>query len=210
MPSKQASPREGEGRSVAERMAREIIPKWTNASAANTMEYENALEAQMMEGHGPVEGLMHAIYTGEVDETVDGFLKFQLLKLGGAGSDEEGPNEVDDATMWGADPVAAFEASRRHEVKPEVPEEDSVTIKAHRKMVKDFVRQADHEGGARRPHFDCLALTSRAAADVELVRLLHRRREVGAAARFHVHAIAVTSSSASRRTTNSDAVWPYG
>ena len=40
MPSKQASPREGEGRSVAERMAREIIPKWTNASAANTMEYE--------------------------------------------------------------------------------------------------------------------------------------------------------------------------
>ena len=25
-------------------MAREIIPRWTNASAANTMEYENALE----------------------------------------------------------------------------------------------------------------------------------------------------------------------
>ena len=72
MPSKQASPRGGEGRSTAERMAREIIPQWTNASAANTMEYENALEAQMMEGHGPVEGLMHAIYTGEVDETVDG------------------------------------------------------------------------------------------------------------------------------------------
>ena len=47
MPSKQASPREGEGRSVAERMAREIIPKWTNASAANTMEYENALEARL-------------------------------------------------------------------------------------------------------------------------------------------------------------------
>ena len=60
MPSKQASPREGEGRSVAERMAREIIPKWTNASAANTMEYENALEAQVMEGYGPVEGLLHA------------------------------------------------------------------------------------------------------------------------------------------------------
>ena len=92
----------------------------------------------MMEGHGPVEGLMHAIYTGEVDETVDGFLKFQLLKLGGAGSDEEGPNEVDEDTMWGADPVAAFEASRRHEVKPEVPSEDSVTMKAHRKMVRDF------------------------------------------------------------------------
>ena len=67
-----------------------------------------------------------------MNETVDGFLKFQLLKLGGAGSDEEGPNEVDDATMWGADPVAAFEASRRHEVKPEVPSEDSVTMKAHR------------------------------------------------------------------------------
>ena len=138
MPSKQASPRGGEGRSVAERMAREIIPQWTNASAANTMEYENALEAQMMEGHGPVEGLLHAVYTGEVNETVDGFLKFQLLKLGGAGSDEEGPNEVDEATMWGADPVAAFEASRRHEVKPEVPSEDSVTMKAHRKMVRDF------------------------------------------------------------------------
>ena len=119
-------------------MAREIIPQWTNASAANTMEYENALEAQMMEGHGPVEGLLHAVYTGDVNETVDGFLKFQLLKLGGAGSDEEGPNEVDEDTMWGADPVAAFEASRRHEVKPEVPSEDSVTMKAHRKMVRDF------------------------------------------------------------------------
>ena len=72
MPSKQASPRGGEGRSVAERMAREIIPQWTNASAANTMEYENALEAQMMEGHGPVEGLLHAVYTGDVNETVEG------------------------------------------------------------------------------------------------------------------------------------------
>ena len=58
-----------------------------------------------MEGHGAVEGLLHAVYTGDVNETVDGFLKFQLLKLGGAGSDEEGPNEVDDATMWGADPA---------------------------------------------------------------------------------------------------------
>ena len=47
MPSKQASPRGGEGRSVAERMAREIIPQWTNASAANTMEYENALGTRM-------------------------------------------------------------------------------------------------------------------------------------------------------------------
>ena len=51
-------------------MAREIIPQWTNASAANTMEYENALEAQMMEGYGPVEGLLHAVYTGDVNETV--------------------------------------------------------------------------------------------------------------------------------------------
>ena len=104
------------------------------------MEYEkHALaEAQMMEGHGPVEGLLHAVYTGDVNETVEGFLKYQLLKLGGAGSDEEGPNEVDEDTMWGADPVAAFEASRRHEVKPEVPQEDSVTMKAHRKMVRDF------------------------------------------------------------------------
>ena len=51
-------------------MAREIIPKWTNASAANTMEYENALEAQMMEGHGPVEGLLHAVYTGDVNEAI--------------------------------------------------------------------------------------------------------------------------------------------
>ena len=81
---------------------------------------------------------LHAVYTGDVNEAVEGFLKFQPLELGGAGSDEEGPNEVDEATMWGADPVAAFEASRRHEVKPEVPQEDSVTMKAHRKMVKDF------------------------------------------------------------------------
>ena len=48
MPPKKASLREGEGRTTAERMAREIIPKWANASAANTMEYENALQAQMM------------------------------------------------------------------------------------------------------------------------------------------------------------------
>ena len=53
-------------RSAARRLAEEVLPKWSNASAANTMEYENALEAQMMEGHGPVEGLLHAIYTGEV------------------------------------------------------------------------------------------------------------------------------------------------
>ena len=58
------------------------------------MEYENALEAQMMEGHGPVEGLLHAIYTGEVNETVDGFLKFQLLKLGGAGAGKKAANST--------------------------------------------------------------------------------------------------------------------
>ena len=44
-----------------------------------------SLEAQMMEGHGPVEGLLHAVYTGDVNEAVEGFLKYQLLKLGGAG-----------------------------------------------------------------------------------------------------------------------------
>ena len=30
---------------MAERIARGIVPKWTNVSAANTMEYENALNA---------------------------------------------------------------------------------------------------------------------------------------------------------------------
>ena len=80
MPPKKASSRQGEGRTTAERMASEIIPKWTNASAANAMEYENenALEAQMMEGHGPVEGLLHAVYTGDVNETVEGFLTYQI------------------------------------------------------------------------------------------------------------------------------------
>ena len=28
---------------------------------------------------------MHAVYTGDVNEAVEGFLKYQLLKLGGAG-----------------------------------------------------------------------------------------------------------------------------
>jgi hypothetical protein len=49
-----------------------------------------------------------------------GFYKYQLLKLGG-GSDYEGPNAVQSDDDWGADPVAAFEQSRRHDVKPEQP-----------------------------------------------------------------------------------------
>ena len=43
----------------------------------------------MVEGHGPVEGLLAAVYFGDVDETKEGYLKYQLLRLG-AGSDEEG------------------------------------------------------------------------------------------------------------------------
>ena len=125
------------GATVAERLAREIVPKWTNESAANTMSYENSLDAQMREGVGPVDGLLHAVYTGDVDESVDGYLRYQLLKLGD-GSDEEGPHEVDDDKMWGADPVAAFTASRKHGVKAEAPADDSIEMKAHRKMVGDF------------------------------------------------------------------------
>ena len=60
------------------------------------MEYTTSLKAIMVEGHGPVTGLLYGIFSGNIDETKEGFLKFQLqlLKLGGAGSDEEGPNEV--------------------------------------------------------------------------------------------------------------------
>ena len=43
---------------AARRLAAEIVPKWSGASAANTMEYETALRAIMVEGHGPVEGLL--------------------------------------------------------------------------------------------------------------------------------------------------------
>ena len=71
----------------------------------------------MADGHGPVSGLLEAVYTGDVEASKEGFLRYQLLKLGG-GSDSEGPNEVDSDEDWGADPVAAFEASKRHEVKP--------------------------------------------------------------------------------------------
>ena len=60
---------------MAERIARGIVPKWTNVSAANTMEYENALNAAMLEGHGSVVGLLHAVYTGDVDESVAGFMR---------------------------------------------------------------------------------------------------------------------------------------
>ena len=77
--------------SAARRLADEIVPMWSNATATNTMEYETALRAMMVEGHGPVTGLLEAVYTGEVDESKEGFLRYQLLKLG-AGSDEEGPH----------------------------------------------------------------------------------------------------------------------
>ena len=53
--------------SAARRLADEIVPMWSNATATNTMEYETALRAMMVEGHGPVTGLLEAVYTGEVD-----------------------------------------------------------------------------------------------------------------------------------------------
>ena len=40
---------------MAERIARGIVPKWTNVSAANTMEYENALNAAVLEGQHHVQ-----------------------------------------------------------------------------------------------------------------------------------------------------------
>ena len=36
--------------SAARRLADEIVPKWSNASAANTMEYATSLKAIMVEG----------------------------------------------------------------------------------------------------------------------------------------------------------------
>ena len=60
--------RDSRGASAARRLAAEIVPKWSGASAANTMEYETALRAIMVEGHGPVEGLLAAVYFGDVDE----------------------------------------------------------------------------------------------------------------------------------------------
>ena len=78
--------RDSRGASAARRLAAEIVPKWSGASAANTMEYETALRAIMVEGHGPVEGLLAAVYFGDVDETKEGYLTYQLLRLAGAGS----------------------------------------------------------------------------------------------------------------------------
>ena len=112
--------RDSRGASAARRLAAEIVPKWSGACAANTMEYETALRAIMVEGHGPVEGLLAAVYLGDVDESKAGFLQYKLLRLGG-GSDEEGPHEPDGEDNWGADPVKAFEASRRREVNASEP-----------------------------------------------------------------------------------------
>ena len=93
---------------MAERIARGIVPKWTNVSAANTMEYENALNAAMLEGHGSVVGLLHAVYTGDVDESQEGYLKYQLLKLEQS-SDGEGANAEGEELDWGADPMALLQ-----------------------------------------------------------------------------------------------------
>jgi len=41
--------RDSRGASAARRLAAEIIPKWSGASAANTMEYETALKAIMVD-----------------------------------------------------------------------------------------------------------------------------------------------------------------
>ena len=71
--------RDSRGASAARRLAAEIIPKWSGACAANTMEYETALRAIMVEGHGPVEGLLAAVYLGDVDESKAGFLQYKLL-----------------------------------------------------------------------------------------------------------------------------------
>ena len=38
--------------SAARRLADEIVPKWSNATAANTMEYATSLKAVMVEGRG--------------------------------------------------------------------------------------------------------------------------------------------------------------
>ena len=97
----------------------------------------------MADGHGPVSGLLEAVYTGDVSASKEGFLRYQLLKLGG-GSDSEGPNEVDSDEDWGADPVAAFEASKRHEVKPKEP--SALEMKAHRAMVNKEILSLNTEG----------------------------------------------------------------
>ena len=62
------------GATAARKLAAEIVPMWNNDSAANTMEFTSALKAVMIEGFGPVTGLMDAVYSGKVDESKDGFL----------------------------------------------------------------------------------------------------------------------------------------
>ena len=127
--------RDSRGASAARRLAAEIVPQWSGASAVNTMEYETALRALMVEGHGPVEGLLAAVYLGDVDESKAGFLRYKLMRFGGD-SDEEGPHEPDSEDNWGANPVKAFEASRRREVK--VNEPTVLEMRAHRAMVRKF------------------------------------------------------------------------
>ena len=124
---------------MAERIARGIVPKWTNVSAANTMEYENALNAAMLEGHGSVVGLLHAMYTGDVDESQEGYLKYQLLKLEQS-SDGEGANAEGEELDWGADPMALLRATQEHDVKMKAPAPNSMEMKAHRAMCKKFCR----------------------------------------------------------------------
>ena len=65
-----------------------------------------------------MEGLLAAVYFGDVDETKEVYLKYQLLRLG-AGSDEEGPLEAASDGDWGANPMAAVEASRSQEAQGE-------------------------------------------------------------------------------------------
>ena len=60
--------------SAARKLAAEIVPMWKNDSAANTMEFTSALKAVMIEGYGPVTGLLDGVYSGKVDESEDGFL----------------------------------------------------------------------------------------------------------------------------------------
>ena len=119
----------GSSASIAERIARGIVPKWTNVSAANTMEYENALNAAMLEGHGSVVGLLHAMYTGDVDESQEGYLKYQLLKLEQS-SDGEGANAEGEELDWGADPMALLRATQEHDVKMKAPAPNSMEMKA--------------------------------------------------------------------------------
>ena len=101
--------RAGRSARAAANMAAEIVPKWSNESATNTMDYESQLNELMVEGYGPVDGLMHAVYQGDIDSSVEGYMKFQLLKLD-ACADAGGTNEVDEELDFGADPVAAYKA----------------------------------------------------------------------------------------------------